>query len=192
MLTVSLATEGQLAVVVGGGAVAERRVDSLLAAGARVRVVSPALTPGLSALAADGRLEAVPRGWAPGDGAGAMLVLAATGDPEVDRLVAEEARAAGQLVNVASAAHLGNTHFTAEIRRGPLRVAIASEGTAPGLVRRLRAELEQLIGPEWGELAEMIGEARARLRTVPALTPAERARLLEELMAKALGESRTT
>lgn len=186
VLTVSLATEGQLAVVVGGGAVAERKVEALLGAGARVRVISPALTPGLAALAGAGRVETVARGWAPGDGTDALLVVAATGVAAVDAAVAAEAGQAGQLVNVAGQPGLGNVHFTAEIRRGPLRVAVASDGSAPGLVRRLRGELERLIGPEWGEAAEVIREGRTKLRTVSGLTPSDRARLLEELMEKAL------
>lgn len=186
LLTVSLVTAGQLAVVVGGGAVAERKVAALLDGGARVRVVSPELTPGLAALAEAGRVEAVRRAWAPGDGSGALLVIAATGDAAVDAAAAAEARAAGQLVNVASEPRLGNIHFTAEVRRGPLRIAVASDGSAPGLVRRLREELEAQVVPEWGELASLVGQARTRLRTVPRLTAAERAQLLDELMDKAM------
>lgn len=185
MLTVSLALEGQQVVVVGGGAVAERKVKALLQAGARVRVVSPELTPGLTG---EGRIEVVGRRWAQGDGIGALLVVAATGAPDVDAAVAAEARAEGQLINVAAQPALGNVHFTAEIRRGPLRIAVASDGAAPGLVRSLRDELERVIGPQWGDLAYLAAEARNRLQRIPGLSQADRARLLANLVEQALRE----
>src|SRR5438105_2902893 len=87
-------------VVVGGGAVALGKVRGLQEAGARVRVVAPELAPALTALVAAGTVEHVGRAYAPGDLAGATLVIAANDDSAVNRRVATEARAAGALVNV--------------------------------------------------------------------------------------------
>ncbi|WP_402461633.1 uroporphyrinogen-III C-methyltransferase [Isoptericola aurantiacus] len=90
-----LRVRGRLVVVVGGGPVAARRVRGLLAAGARVRLVAPAVVDSLAGPVADGAVEHVARGYAPGDLDGAWLVHTATGDPAVDRAVAtaaEEAR----------------------------------------------------------------------------------------------------
>jgi uroporphyrin-III C-methyltransferase / precorrin-2 dehydrogenase / sirohydrochlorin ferrochelatase len=86
---------GRRVVVVGGGAVAQRRVGGLREAGAAVAVVSPSLTPALSDLAAAGRLEWVPRRYADGDLAGAWLVHACTDDPAANAAVAAAAEAAG-------------------------------------------------------------------------------------------------
>lgn len=181
MLSASLDLRGALALVVGGGPVAARRVQTLLGAGVQVRLVSPALCDSLRSLVGTGRIEVLSRPWRPGDGEGAALVVAATGDPQVDQAVAAEARRAGRLVNVASDPKLGNLHFASEIRRGPVRVAISTSGAAPGIVGRLRTELEGQIGPEWGLLAELYASCRERLLRVPGLTRQQRAAVLEEL-----------
>ena len=94
MMIVDLKLTGRLAVVVGGGPVAERKARALLRAGARVRVVSPEMTLGLRTLWERGRIEAIQRPYAPGDTSGAMLVVAATGRREVDAAVARQAEAA--------------------------------------------------------------------------------------------------
>ena len=83
------------AVVIGGGAVAARKVAGLLAARAAVTVVSPELVPELQALAESGSVSIVPRAYADGDLAGAFLVIAATDDPQVNREVWAEQAAAG-------------------------------------------------------------------------------------------------
>ncbi|MDQ7992077.1 MAG: NAD(P)-dependent oxidoreductase [Propionicimonas sp.] len=88
---VGLRLHGRGVVVVGGGRVAARRVPKLLAAGAVVSVVSPAVLPGLEALAADGGIDWVPRDYRPGDLAGAWYVIAATSSSTVNAAVANEA-----------------------------------------------------------------------------------------------------
>jgi uroporphyrin-III C-methyltransferase / precorrin-2 dehydrogenase / sirohydrochlorin ferrochelatase len=88
-----LRLRGRQVLVAGGGAVAARRVPRLLAAGADVVLVSPAVTPALEELAARDRIEWRPRAYAAGDCAGAWLVIACTDRPEVNAAVAEEAEA---------------------------------------------------------------------------------------------------
>lgn len=88
-----LRLRGRRVVVVGGGAVATRRVPRLLDAGADVTLISPTATPALEALAADGRLEWVRRPYLDGDLRGAWYVLAHTDIPQINALVAAEAEA---------------------------------------------------------------------------------------------------
>jgi uroporphyrin-III C-methyltransferase/precorrin-2 dehydrogenase/sirohydrochlorin ferrochelatase len=88
-----LRLSGRRVLVVGGGAVAARRVPRLLAAGADVALVSPAVTPALEELAAQGRIGWQCRPYAAGDCAGAWLVIACTDRPEVNAAVAAEAEA---------------------------------------------------------------------------------------------------
>jgi uroporphyrin-III C-methyltransferase / precorrin-2 dehydrogenase / sirohydrochlorin ferrochelatase len=90
-----LRLSGRRAVIIGGGAVAARRIPRLLESGAAVAVVSPELSPALAELAAAGRITWTRRGYASGDCAGAWLVGACTSDPEVNAAVAEEAESAG-------------------------------------------------------------------------------------------------
>jgi uroporphyrin-III C-methyltransferase/precorrin-2 dehydrogenase/sirohydrochlorin ferrochelatase len=86
-----LRLRGRRVAVVGGGAVAARRVPRLLAAGAEVLLVSPQVTPALEELAAAGRIDWREREYQPGDCEGAWLVLACAGPPDVNTEVAEEA-----------------------------------------------------------------------------------------------------
>lgn len=188
MLSVTLDLRGERALVVGGGPMAARRVQTLLGAGVQIRVVSPAICEELRILEQAGQIELVSRPWSPGDDEGTVLVVAATGNPEVDRAVAQEARQAGRLLNVASEAELGNLRFAAEVRRGPVRIAISTSGAAPGISRRLRQELDRLIGPEWGVLAELYASVRERLLTVPGMTRQERNAVLNALTGGAARE----
>jgi siroheme synthase-like protein len=152
------------AVVVGGGPVAERKVNDLLEAGAQVTLVSPALTPALHALSQAGCIETLRRPYRPGDLAGAFLVVAATDDPQVNQQVWREAEERACLVNVADDPAHCNFIAPAVIRRGDLTVAVSTGGSSPALARRLRERLEQLIGPEYGELARLLAELRPEIR----------------------------
>lgn len=181
-MIVDLRLTGRLAIVVGGGPVAERKARALLQSGTRVRVVSPELTLGLRTLWERGRIEVIQRSYAPGDTSGAMLVVAATGRREVDAAVARQAEAEERLVSVSGEPELGNVNFTAEVRRGPVRVAISTGGASPALARRLRRELERTVGPEYGQLAELLGEVRNRVRLDSSRSRAERAALLASIV----------
>ncbi len=150
-------------VVVGGGAVAERRALGLVAAGARVRVVSPGVGEGLAAMAARGELAVEPRPYRDGDLAGAVLAVAATDDPEVNRRVAADGRAAGVLVNRVDDPDGGDVTVPAVLRRGDLTVAVATSGRTPGLAGALRRRLEGDLGPEWAELVDLLAADRAAL-----------------------------
>lgn len=166
---------GRPCLVVGGGAVAERKVEGLLAAGARVAVVSPALTGRLEGWAREGRIRAIPRGWEPGDLAGQSLAFVATDDGEVNAAVAAAARAAGVLVNAADDPAHCDFILPAVLRRGELMVAVSTGGASPALSRMVRDELEVHFGREdYAALLEVAADARARLRDRSIAQPWER------------------
>ncbi len=155
-----------LCIVVGGGSVAERKVHSLLDVGARVRVISPKLTERLQAWAGQGLIQHAPRAYQPGDLEGAFLVFAATDDHEVNRAVSEEAQARHSLVNVVDDPELCNFTVPAVVRRGRLTVGISTEGQSPALAAHLRQRIEQMIGPEYAELLEILGDLREQAISV--------------------------
>lgn len=177
---VVLCLAGRPCVVVGGGQVAARKVEGLLAARARVTVISPTLVPPLAARARAGRIRWRPRGYTPADLRGAFLALICTGHPALDARVAAEGRAARVWVNVADDPARCDFFLPAVVRRGPLTVAVGTGGASPALARRLREELEGWLDPSWGDLAELAAEVRARLR-------AEGRRVTPEAWQHALG-----
>jgi precorrin-2 dehydrogenase/sirohydrochlorin ferrochelatase len=147
-------------VVVGGGQVAERKVLSLLGAHAVTKVISPRLTGTLRQLAERGTIEHIARPYRPGDLDGAFLVIAATDDPDTNRAVTEEAEMRQILVNVVDDPLLGNFTLPAVLRQGSVTVSISTGGQSPALAAHIRDRLQPHVGPEYGALAELLGEAR--------------------------------
>jgi precorrin-2 dehydrogenase / sirohydrochlorin ferrochelatase len=151
-------------VVIGGGPVAEGKVEGLLAAGATVTVVSPTLTPRLAAGVAAGRIEHLARAYEPGDLAGRRLALVATDDPAVSGAVAAEGRARGVWVNAADEPARCDFILPAVIRRGRLVVAVSTGGASPAAARAIREELEGYLTEDHAVLVEIAADARAELR----------------------------
>jgi siroheme synthase-like protein len=165
---------GRRCVVVGGGAVASRKVAGLVASGARVTVVAPDQAPELQALARAGRIQAQERPYAEGDLADAVLAIAATDVPGVNARVAADARASGILVNVVDDPATGTFILPAVVRRGDLQIAVSTGGRSPALARRVREDLERLLPPEYPALLGLFGELRTELRNEGVQVPADR------------------
>lgn len=161
---VNLILTGRRCLVVGGGAVAERKAESLLAAGADVTVISPALTAKLAVWVEQGRSRHVARQYRSGDAAGYRLVLCATDSAAVNELAAREARQSGALVNVADTPELCDFTLPARLQRGSLSVAVSTGGQSPALARELRNELARQLGPEYAEYLEIAGQLRREWR----------------------------
>ena len=151
--------------VVGGGAIAARKIERLLAAGARVRVGAPELVEELQDLVASKRVFHRGGMFQPTWVDGVWLVVAATADKDINRAVAQAALDRQVLVNVVDDAELSSFHMPAVVERGPLQVAISSGGGAPMLARRLREQLETLLDESIGALAELFARQRERIRS---------------------------
>ena len=150
--------------VVGGGGAAEDKVRGLLESGARGGVCAESVSDGIQGLETDGRVELRQRGFEASDLEGCLLVIDASGDDASGAEVAAAARARGVLVNVLDRPALCDFIAPALLRRGPLQVAISTAGRSPFMASHLRRRLEREYGAEWGELVEMVGQLRDRLR----------------------------
>jgi uroporphyrin-III C-methyltransferase/precorrin-2 dehydrogenase/sirohydrochlorin ferrochelatase len=150
--------------VVGGGDVAERKSAALLAAGARVRVASPALNTRFAQWAAHGRVVHVPGTFNEAWLDDVWLVIAATDDRRVNAHVAAAANARRIWSNVVDDAALSSFHVPAVVDRAPLLVAISSGGAAPMLARWLRERLEILLDHALGPLAMLLQRKRRAIR----------------------------
>ncbi|WDS35782.1 siroheme synthase CysG [Pseudoxanthomonas sp.] len=176
---------GRAVRVVGGGAVAERKVEALLHAGALPRVGAPALTPRLDQWVAEGRIQWTAGEFIPAWLDAVWLVIAATDDPAVNRAVADAAESCRLLANVVDDAELSSFQVPALVERGALQIAISSGGHAPMVARHIRRQLETLLDASWGELIALLGRQRTRIRTrFPEM--GERRRFFENLLAGAV------
>jgi siroheme synthase-like protein len=157
LLPLFLKLEGRLVLVVGAGAVAERKVTSLLGAGARVRLVAPEATAELRRIAGEGLLAWSPRPFEAGDVEGAWLIVAATGDAAVQRSVAEAAEAARVFLVAVDDPPNASAYGGAVVRRPPFLIAISSSGATPALTRLVREIIEQVLpGDAWIEHAKAL------------------------------------
>jgi siroheme synthase-like protein len=164
---------GRRCVMIGGGLVAERRVDGLVTAGAHISVISPRVTRALAALAAEGRIDHEPRAYREGDLAGADLAFVATDAGEVNAAVAREAGERGLWINAADDPARCTFILPALVRRGDLTVAVATGGSSPALARAIREELETYLTDDYATLASIAAEARRELRAAGRPVTAE-------------------
>lgn len=179
---VALNLTGKNVVVIGAGNVGTQKVEDFLGSGARVKVISPRASARVQELAQAGAVELHLRPYQPGDTAGAFLVMVATDDPEANAAAYREASERGQLVNVCDDPPHCNFIFTARIERGPLTLSIYTHGTSPALSKRVRRELEKVLGPEYEKLAELMAALRPRIAALPGLTQPQRQRIYERLV----------
>jgi len=154
--------EGRRVSVVGGGAVAERRVRALLECGAQLTVTAPEVTDGLRRLVDEGRLALRERVYRSGDFAGAALAFVAVDDREVSASAADDARSAGVPVNVADEPSLCDFIVPSVLRRGRLTVAVSTGGASPAWARKLRERLEGEFGEDYEKLLDTLAAVRRR------------------------------
>src|SRR5689334_21112995 len=150
---VYLNLSGKRVLIIGGGEVAERKIESLLETGASILVATPGVTSRIALLAAEKRIDLHRRNYKTANCSGAAFVVSATDDSAVSETVCRDAHAAGALVNTADQPALCDFIMPAVVRRGDIAIAISTGGTSPGLAARLRQKIAKLIGPEYGQLA---------------------------------------
>lgn len=155
--------KGRRCVVVGGGPIAESKVESLLASGAEVVVVSPTLTVPLAELERRGALTWWAREFETADLDGAFLVIAATSDEAINEVVFQESERRGVLCNAVDQPPRCHFYFPAVVRRGALQIAISTSGLSPSLAQRLRKQFEVEFGPEYADWLQWLGVVRETL-----------------------------
>jgi siroheme synthase-like protein len=168
---VGLVVKGRRCLVVGGGRVAARKIAGLLACGAAVTVVAPEVHVAIGYLTDTGAIAAIDeppldvqiRPYAPGEAAGYLLVIAATGVVEVDDVVYHDAQAAGIWINVADDPARCSFVLPAVARDGAVSVAVSTAGASPALAGWLRDLVVEALGPGMGDLAALLDEGRRRV-----------------------------
>jgi precorrin-2 dehydrogenase len=155
-----LRLKGRPCLVVGGGEVGLEKVEGLLACDGDVTLVAPEAEPALQELAREGSIRWEQRSYEPADLEGKFLVIAATNDSEVNIRVFDDAERRAMLVNVVDVPPLCNFILPAIVRTGPLAIAISTAGASPALAKRMKAEVAELFGEEYAQLAVMLNDVR--------------------------------
>ena len=181
LFPVFLNLEGKPCLVVGGGLVALRKIESLQECGAVVSVVSPVAEEKIGQLAELGSVT-----WRQGsvevdDLDDMFMVFIATNNQEVNQQVVDWCRERRVLVNAVDDPPNCDFYVPAVVRRNSLQMAISTEGKSPLYARRLKEQMEQVIGPEYGEFVDILGELREKIKAaVPDIN--QRRRIFENLV----------
>lgn len=182
---VFLILEKRPCLVVGGGAVAQRKIRSLLSAGARVTCVAERAVSAIRVLAKRRKITFLERKLAAGADLrpflkDASLVIAATNSRGINRMIFAECLKRDILVNSVDDLELSNFIVPAVIRRGPLCLAVSTGGGSPEFAKRIRQDLEKIFGREHGDFIKfMAAERKKILSRIPS--PMKRKKLFRAL-----------
>jgi len=177
---VFLNLKNKLCIIIGGGKVAERKVENLLTSQAKVKVISPEVTLKLKKLAEEGKIEWERRVYKKGDLDSAWLVIAATDNPEIQKEIFKEAEEKHIFCNVVDVPELCSFIVPSTIRKGLLTIAISTSGASPAVARRLRETLEEIIGEEYALYVELMKDLRKQILNLN-LSPEEKEEKLQKL-----------
>ena len=186
-MPIMLRLQGHKVLVVGGGQVAVRKVAMLLRAGAIVRLVADTVDPSLAQSLCDSPHEVLEKHFQPEDIDSVRLVVAATDDNAVNLQVYNESQQRCVPVNVVDNPALCDFIFPSIVDRSPVIVAVSSGGNSPVLARLLRSRLETYIPSGFGNLADLLGNYRVKVKKViPSMS--QRMRFWESVMSGPVAE----
>ena len=169
---ISIEMSNRPCLIIGGGAVAQRKAEALLDVGAVVTVISPKLTEQLSSWVGKGKIAHIAREYQDGDLDGYEIVFVATDSNDVNKVVAQEGRMRRVWVNAADDPANCDFILPSVLRRGDLTVAVGTGGKSPAVSKMVREELEETIGREYADLTRIAAEVRYELRNDSKTTSA--------------------
>ena len=162
---INLNIKDKKCVVIGGGIIATRKIKSLLAAQAQVFVISPQVTSIIQTLIDNQKINYIARDYQAGDIKGCFLVICATNNKKVNKMIAEEAESLGLLFNVIDDSTDSNFTVPAVIRRNDLLLTVSTNGKSPAVAKQIKAELSLIYGEEYGYFLNLIAKYRQELKT---------------------------
>lgn len=156
---------GHKVLIVGGGKIAEQKIEAVLRSANDVTVLSPEISPLIQRWCSERRLRHIAQEFHPGLTKGYFLVIACTDSEPVNRAVYQEAREFGALANAVDDPGYCDFYAPAVVSRGDFQIAISTGGNSPALAQKVRKNLEEEFGPEYGSWAAWLGRMRDAIRS---------------------------
>lgn len=150
-------------VVVGGGKIAERKLDGLLDSKASLTVISPSVTPKIYRWVEKGQIEWKQKKFEPKDAEEAFMLVIATNDPVVNA-AAQKAAPPNCLINASAEAESGNVQFPAHFNRGKLSIIVSTNGASPMLAKKIKHELQEQFDGSYEQYLDFLYHARQLLK----------------------------
>ncbi len=182
-----LKLEGRRCLVVGAGAIAEEKIQGLLATGAAITVVAPQATRQIRDWAKSGKLKWEQREYSSNDLAGSFMVVAATSSTALHAEIHSHAKREGVLCNTVDDPEHCDFYYGAVVRRGALQIAISTAGLSPALAQRIRKQFQREFGEEYERWLEELGKEREELFAQP-ISAVQRRQLLHRLASESAFE----
>lgn len=164
-LTLNIKTDGKTALIVGGGRVALRKLRTIMAAGASVRVVSLHVCAEIEELSDAGAIVKRIGNYTTEDLTDIFLVVAATDNRQLNQQICDDARERGILVAVCDDSASGDCAFPALLQQGDLDIAVSTGGRCPSFALDVRDYIAGFIGPEFGATLQKLSIEREKLLT---------------------------
>jgi precorrin-2 dehydrogenase/sirohydrochlorin ferrochelatase len=152
--------------IVGGGAVCQRKAETMMKYGARVTVVAPEFTDAIVQWAEAGRLTIKRKEYQSTDLDGASIVIASTDDACINGRIARDCRRRKIPVNVVDVTHLCEFIVPAIVQQGSIQLAVSTGGKSPALARTLKEDLQKFVGPEYAEINDLLGTLRPSAKKI--------------------------
>ena len=179
---VCLKLQDKKCLVIGGGEVAFRKTETLLEYGAKVDVITIEATEGVRRLADEGKIRLEIRPYAEGDEKGYFLVFAATGDAQVNRIIAGNCERESIWLNAVDDPPHCDFYVPAMLKRGDVTVAVSTSGNSPVLAAHIRDRIAPVVPEAYGTIAAMFGEVRTQVNA-SSLTMEEKKALYQEILS---------
>ncbi|MBM7573218.1 NAD(P)-binding protein [Aquibacillus albus] len=172
--------QGKRVVVVGGGIIAERKINNIISAKPKITLISPNITPKLQTLVDHGQIKWLKKNVSSQDLKEAFLIIAATNKEEVNQQIVAEAPDYA-LINAASDAEAGNVQFPIYLQRGKLSIAISTSGASPILAKKIKQKLEKTYDESYENYLDFLFEVRTMIKNAK-LDREEKQTLLTEVV----------
>lgn len=185
---VFLDLKGKRAVVVGGGMVAQRKIETLLEHGAEVHLIARALTPELVRDVRAGKVKHLGEEFRESHLEGAFMVIAATDDADLNRRVSRSAQERMLLINAVDQTDDCNFIVPSSLRRGDLLIAVSTSGKSPAMARKVRRDLEKYFGSEYEPFLNLMGRLRKEILS-RGLSQKENSRIFGMLVESSILEA---
>jgi len=173
--------EGKTALVVGGGSVARRKVETLLEHGASINIISRELTDKLKELIEGGKIRKIGEDFKDEHLDGVFAVFAATDDKQLNHKISESAQKRGLFVNAVDQPADCNFIVPSIVKRGDLSIAISTSGKSPALAKKIRKELETQFGSEYETFLILMGRLREEILS-KGFSQEENSRIFHEIV----------
>ncbi|MBN1804300.1 MAG: bifunctional precorrin-2 dehydrogenase/sirohydrochlorin ferrochelatase [Sedimentisphaerales bacterium] len=172
---------GRRSVIIGGGVVAVRKAEALLQAGARLVVIAERINDTMTIICQGRNAELIQSKYTKGYLAGAVLVIAATNNNQLNKQIYKDCQELEILCNVVDVPELCDFYVPAVVKRGDLQIAIGTEGRCPAYAGHIRKKIEKIFTEKHGQFLLELEKLRKRIINEIA-EPADRKALLGKLV----------